>query len=315
MERYAPNAKDLASRDVVSRSIMLEILEGRGVGEKKDHVLLKLDHLGKKTLQTRLPGIMELARTFAHVDPGQSPIPVLPTCHYMMGGIPTNVHGQALAPTAKNAHAVIEGLYAVGETACVSVHGANRLGGNSLLDLIVFGRATGIFVESYLKESQDLQDPSDDDIQLRYARLRRWDESKRGEKVALIRADLQEIMQQSFGVFRRGDVMARGIKKLKDIGARLENAFLEDKSRVFNTARIEALELDNLFEVAFATSLAAYQREESRGAHSREDFPHRDDKNWLVHSLYYKDKEELMKRTVNMKPQTMDAFQPQERTY
>ena len=315
MERYAPNAKDLAGRDVVSRSMMLEIMEGRGLGDKKDHVLLKLDHLGEDTLHSRLPGIVELSKTFAHVDPAHDPIPVIPTCHYMMGGIPTNVHGQALQPNDENPDAIVEGLYAVGETACVSVHGANRLGGNSLLDLIVFGRATGMFVEQLLKEGGEFQEPGDEDVERAFTRFSRWEESTNGESPAVVRADLQEVMQRHFGVFRQGDVMAEGVKKLEEMRERLGKAFLADKSKVFNTARVEALELDNLFEVAYATALVAYQREESRGAHSREDFPKRDDENWLVHSVYYKGMDKLIKREVNMKPKTMDTFQPQERTY
>lgn len=314
MERYAPNAKDLAGRDVVARSMTLEIAEGRGVGDKKDHVLLKLDHLGKETLSSRLPGIVELSKTFAHVDPAEQPIPVIPTCHYMMGGVPTNVHGQALRPTER-ADGIIDGLYAVGETACVSVHGANRLGGNSLLDLIVFGRATGLFLERHLKESDAGQDPNDDDIAKAGARWARWDASKKGESPATIRNDLQEVMQQFFGVFRTGQKMAQGIKKLQAIQQRIAVGYLADKSQVFNTARIEALELDNLMEVALATAVAAHQREESRGAHSREDLPARDDAKWLAHSVYYKDAKKIMKRKVNMQPQTMDTFKPQVRTY
>ncbi len=315
MERYAPNAKDLASRDVVSRSMMLEIMEGRGIGDKKDHVLLKLDHLGEETLHSRLPGIVELAKTFAHVNPAEQPIPVVPTCHYMMGGIPTNIHGQALQPTTAEPNEVVPGLYAVGESACVSVHGANRLGGNSLLDLIVFGRATGLFVEQALKAGDELAEPTEEDLNRACKRFNRWEESLSGESPAAVHADMQEVMQKHFGVFRRGDVMAEGIKKLEEVKERLEKCLLADKSRVFNTARVEALELDNLFEVAYATAQAAYQRTESRGAHAREDFPQRDDINWLVHSIYYKDANELMKREVNMKPRTMKTFEPQARTY
>ncbi len=315
MERYAPNAKDLAGRDVVARSMTLETMEGRGVGDKKDHVLLKLDHLGAETLNSRLPGIVELSKTFAHVDPAKEPIPVIPTCHYMMGGVPTNIYGQAMNPKPGGKDELIDGLYAVGESACVSVHGANRLGGNSLLDLIVFGRATGLFLERALKEGDAGTDPADDDLEKAAARLNRWDASEGGETPDAIRFNLQEIMQQYFGVFRTGEKMEHGIKKLNEIRARIEKAHLPDKSRVFNTARIEALELDNLMEVAMATAVAAFQRTESRGAHSRDDCPDRDDKNWLVHSVYYKGAAKITKRAVNMQPESMDTFKPQIRTY
>lgn len=320
MERYAPNAKDLAGRDVVARSIMKEIIEGRGVGDKKDHVYLRLDHLGADTLHSRLPGIIELSKTFAHIDPVKDPIPVIPTCHYMMGGIPTNIHGQALKPSKSikktNDEPVIQGLYAVGESACVSVHGANRLGGNSLLDLVVFGRAAGIFIAKSLQESSDDKEPTDSDIEKACSRLRKWDKSSQGEKPHSLRADLQEIMQKHFGVFRRGDVMTDGVRRLKQLQERLEsNCYLADKTMVFNTAMLEALELDNLFEVALATAIAAEQRTESRGAHSREDYPDRDDKNWLAHSIYYKKTAKLTKRAVNMQPHSLPTFEPQIRTY
>ena len=284
MERYAPNAKDLAGRDVVARSMVLEVLEGRGVGPEADHVLLKLDHLGEKTLNERLPGILELSRTFAHVDPVKEPIPVIPTCHYMMGGIPTNVNGQALTQDAQGNDKIIEGLFAVGEAACVSVHGANRLGGNSLLDLVVFGRAAGIHIEKMLSQGIEMRDASDTDIEEGMQRLNRLNESNSGEKVSELRKELQNIMQNHFGVFRRGDFMREGIEKLSVLRDRIANIKLEDKSQAFNTARIEALELENLFEVAEATAIAAEKREESRGAHAREDFTERDDKNWLCHS-------------------------------
>ena len=315
MERYAPNAKDLAGRDVVARSIMMEVLEGRGVGDKKDHVYLKLNHLGADTLHSRLPGIVELAKTFAHVDPVKDPIPVIPTCHYMMGGIPTNIHGQALNP-AGGKDEVIPGLYAVGETACVSVHGANRLGGNSLLDLVVFGRSAGQFIAESLQSSDTSFQPTDDDVDKACARLTRWDKSEKGEQPYEIRNDLQEIMQKHFGVFRRGDVMEEGVSRLNTLKDRLEQGcYVADKSKVFNTALLEALELDNLFEVALATAIAASQRTESRGAHSRDDYPDRDDSKWLVHSIYHRGKGRITKRDVNMKPRTVDTFQPQVRTY
>ncbi|CAN0442414.1 unnamed protein product, partial [Scytosiphon promiscuus] len=207
MERYAPNAKDLAGRDVVARSMVLEILEGRGCGEHGDHVMLKLDHLGEEVLNSKLPGILELSRTFAHVDPVKEPIPVVPTCHYMMGGIPTNVNGQALTQNEKGEDQVIPGLFAVGEVACVSVHGANRLGGNSLLDLVVFGRAAGKHIEEMLRQGVEQREASATDIEMAQNRLSRLNESQSGESVSALRAELQGIMQNHFGVFRRGDFM------------------------------------------------------------------------------------------------------------
>ena len=315
MERYAPNAKDLAGRDVVARSMVLEILEGRGVGPDADHVLLKLDHLGEKTLNEKLPGILELSRTFAHVDPVKEPIPVIPTCHYMMGGIPTNVNGQAMTQDDQGNDKLIEGLFAVGEAACVSVHGANRLGGNSLLDLVVFGRAAGIHIEKMLSQGVEMRDASDTDIEEGMQRLNRLNESTSGEKVSGLRKELQNIMQNHFGVFRRGDFMREGIEKLSGLRERIANVNLEDKSHAFNTARIEALELENLFEVAEATAIAAEQREESRGAHAREDFAERDDENWLCHSLYMPVSKTLSKRGVNFTPLTVPTFEPKIRTY
>jgi succinate dehydrogenase / fumarate reductase flavoprotein subunit len=315
MERYAPNAKDLAGRDVVARSMVLEILEGRGCGEKGDHVMLKLDHLGEEVLNAKLPGILELSRTFAHVDPVQQPIPVVPTCHYMMGGIPTNVHGQALTQNTNGEDAIIEGLFAVGEAACVSVHGANRLGGNSLLDLVVFGRAAGKYIEEMLAQGLEQRSASDSDVEQALARLNRLNASSGGESVPRLRSELQNIMQNHFGVFRKGEFMQEGIDKLAALRGRIGNVHLEDKSGTFNTARIEALELENLFEVAEATAIAAEARNESRGAHARDDFRDRDDENWLCHSLYFPAEKRIAKRDVNFSPKTVDTFEPSIRTY
>ncbi len=315
MERYAPTAKDLAGRDVVARSMVLEILEGRGCGENGDHVMLKLDHLGEEVLNTKLPGILELSRTFAHADPVKEPIPVIPTCHYMMGGIPTNVHGQALTQSPNCEDEIIPGLFAVGEVACVSVHGANRLGGNSLLDLVVFGRAAGKHIEEMLSQGLEQRAASETDINAAMARLNRLNESSSGESVPELRVELQNTMQNHFGVFRRGDFMQAGIKKLEVLRERIKNVHLEDKSQTFNTARIEALELENLFEVAEATAIAAEARNESRGAHARDDFRERDDGNWLCHSMYYPTEKSVGKRAVNFKPKIVDTFEPQIRTY
>jgi succinate dehydrogenase / fumarate reductase flavoprotein subunit len=317
MERYAPNAKDLAGRDVVARSMMTEIREGRGFdGPLGPHCKLKLDHLGKEVLESRLPGILELSRTFAHVDPVKEPIPVIPTCHYMMGGVPTNVDGQALSIDANGNTTPIKGLFACGEIACVSVHGANRLGGNSLLDLVVFGRATGLHLGQAI-DGIDAREASGDDVDAAMVRFNRWENSTpgKGEDPVQIKKDLQQCMQLNFSVFREGDAMATGLKELGDIRERLENARLDDKSNDFNTMRIECLELDNLMETAYTTAVAANYRTESRGAHSRFDFPDRDDDNWLCHSVYLPETKSMIKREVNMTPKLREAFPPKARTY
>ncbi|MYD42585.1 MAG: succinate dehydrogenase flavoprotein subunit [Gammaproteobacteria bacterium] len=315
MERYAPNAKDLAGRDVVARSMVLEINESRGCGPNKDYVLLKLDHLGEATLSERLPGITDLARTFAHVDPVREPIPVYPTCHYQMGGIPTAVDGQALTQDEFGRDASVEGLYAVGEVACVSVHGSNRLGGNSLLDLVVFGRAAGIRIEEVMKQGVSYRDATESDVELAMQRYQRWQDSTAGEQPLKLKEELQLIMQTNFGIFRTAEPMQEGLAKLQDLRERIESAHLADKSAAFNVACLDALELDNLLEIADATARAALGREESRGAHARDDFPDRDDDNWLCHSLYYADDQSLRKRKVNFEPTIVDVFQPAVREY
>jgi|TARA_B100001564_G_scaffold246079_1_gene208762 succinate dehydrogenase / fumarate reductase flavoprotein subunit len=314
MERYAPNAKDLAGRDVVARSMVLEILEGRGCGDEKDHVFLKLDHLGADVLNAKLPGICELSRTFAAVDPVYEPIPVVPTCHYMMGGTPTNINGQAFKISSSNDE-YIPGLFSVGEAACVSVHGANRLGGNSLLDLVVFGRAAGIHINQAMKSGGGVADAGKDDIDKALHNLNILNESSSGYEVSTVKKELQEVMQNYFGVFRRGDYMEKGVAALNGIREKIENLHLIDKSAAFNTNRVEAIELQNLFEVAEATAISSLQRTESRGAHAREDYPDRDDENWLCHSLYDPTTKSLGKRHVNFEPSQVEAFPPKVRTY
>jgi len=314
MERYAPNAKDLAGRDVVARSMVLEILEGRGCGENKDHIFLKLDHLGADVLNAKLPGICELSRTFAGVDPIYNPIPVVPTCHYMMGGTPTNIHGQAYTQS-NGVDEIVSGLFSVGEAACVSVHGANRLGGNSLLDLVVFGRAAGIHIQEALNSGGGVADANGDDINQALDGLNKINSSSKGFEVAEVKRELQSVMQNYFGVFRRGDYMEKGVAALSDIREKVSNLHLKDKSMAFNTSRVEALELQNLFEVAEATAIASFQRTESRGAHARDDFKDRDDENWLCHSLYDPTKKTLNKRDVNFEPAQVETFEPKVRTY
>ncbi len=315
MERYAPNAKDLAGRDVVARSMVIEIIEGRGCGPEGDHVKLKLDHLGEDVLNSRLPGILELSRTFAHVDPVKEPIPVVPTCHYMMGGIPTQVSGQALTQDNLGQDVPVEGLYAAGEAACVSVHGANRLGGNSLLDLVVFGRAAGMHIEQVMRQGVSYREASESDIEASMARLNRWNESAEGESIYDLKKELQTTMQNSFGVFRTEKNMLEGMDKLVELRERIGQAGMPDKSAAFNTARLEALELDNLLEVAEATAVTAEGRRESRGAHARDDYQTRNDENWLCHSMYFPEDKRVGKRDVNFAPTTMEAFEPKERVY
>lgn len=307
MERYAPHLKDLSCRDVVARSSMLEIREGRGAGPRGDYVLLKIDHLGEEVINKRLPGIRELAITFAGVDPVVEPIPVVPTCHYLMGGIPTNKHAQVLTLSADGKDQIVQGLYAAGECACVSVHGANRLGANSLLDLIVFGRAAGLHIQKSLREGLDYLEPTQAEIEAALVRVERWNNNQQGESVETIRTELQKIMQDDFGVFRTAENMQAGFKKLEALQKRLQSAAIKDKSLCFNTARIEALELDNLMETAIATAYLANERTESRGAHARVDYPDRDDEHWLKHTLYFADGR-IAFRPINMLPGEVEAI-------
>ena len=315
MERYAPNLKDLASRDVVSRSMDQEIKEGRGCGPHKDYVLLKLDHLGPEIITRRLPSIREIAIKFANVDPIREPIPVIPTIHYMMGGVPSNIHGQVVAPREGDPNAVVQGLYAIGECACVSVHGANRLGTNSLLDLLVFGRAAGDhIVEQHLGRGSHPPLPGDAGEMSR-ARLARLDAATSGEQVADVAASLRKVMQAHCGVFRNQQLLSEGVARVMQIEQRARSSAIKDKSRVFNTARVEALELDNLVEVAKATIVSAEARRESRGAQARSDYPERDDQHWLKHTLWFRDGNRLAFKPVNLKPLSVDAFPPKARTY
>ncbi|MDQ1237511.1 MAG: succinate dehydrogenase flavoprotein subunit [Wigglesworthia glossinidia] len=316
MERYAPNAKDLASRDIVSRSIMIEILENRGFNNNLGpHVKLKLDHLGVNLLNARLPGILELSRTFAHVDPTKEPIPVIPTCHYMMGGIPTKITGQVISINDNNENIEIPGLFAIGESACVSVHGANRLGGNSLLDLIVFGKSSGLQINKLLSSDYYPKKANSMNIEYTIRNYLKWNNSKGNENPEKIKKELQKCMQSYFSVFRTEQTMQHGLCQLNELKERLLYAKLNDKSTQFNINRIECLELNNLIDVSFATAFSAIFRTESRGAHHRNDFPERDDKNWLCHTLYFIKNNIMKKRNINMKTKYRPAFPLQKRSY
>ncbi len=314
MERYAPKAKDLASRDVVSRSIATEIREGRGCGPDKNYVLLKVDHLGADVVAKRLPGIRELCRTFLGIEPAEEPIPVFPTAHYTMGGIPTNRFGQVVTPARHGPEEAAPGLYAAGECACVSVHGANRLGGNSLLDILVFGRAAANHIIDFLGDNRYHRALDETSVERAMARLTRWDARGDGETVDDVRADMKKAMEDHCGVFREAGVLNDGLEKLRAIAARLPDVRLTDHSKVFNTARVEALELENLMDCALATVVSAAARTESRGAHTRIDFPDRDDERWLKHSLYFQDGR-LDFKPVRTKPLTVDSFPPKPRVY
>ncbi|WP_019895423.1 succinate dehydrogenase flavoprotein subunit [Hydrogenovibrio halophilus] len=327
MVDYAPNVKDLASRDVVARAIAVEVKEGRGCGLKKDHVLLDLTHLDEEVIKKRLPGIRDIALTFLGLDMCDSPIPVYPTAHYMMGGIPTNFHGQVLTQTAAGEPTPVDGLYAIGECACVSVHGANRLGGNSLLDIVVFGRAAARHLQATLAEhkASDFFDP---ELELTpvVQRLAHWTQAVQAEKpdanepsdddsIAAIRRDLQAVMQRDCGVFRTEQTLSELCDTLNNLQQRLHRVTLQDAGLAFNLERLEAMELENLMTLAFATAHSARARTESRGAHSRMDYPERNDQAWLKHSLYFRQDHALTYKPVNLTPLTVDGFEPKARVY
>ena len=311
MERYAPTAKDLASRDVVSRAITQEVIDGRGVGPNKDGVYLTFSHLGEELINEKLPGIREISIKFANVDPVKDPVPVVPTVHYMMGGIPTTLNGQVRDGVSQKE---VNGFYAVGECACVSVHGANRLGSNSLLDLIVFGKAAGQHILDSSKNKKLKKLPKDV-TKKTIDRLKKIDSKSSLENPREVGEELRATMQKHCGVFRFPQLLDEGLVKVNELKRRIRNLSIQDNSKVFNTARTEALELQNLIEVALATIASAKNREESRGAHSRADFPKRDDKSWLQHSLYNPKDGSLAYRPVKMKPLSVKSFPLKERVY
>jgi len=322
MERYAPTLKDLAPRDFVSRCMDQEIKEGRGCGPNKDYIDLDLTHLGGDTIMKRLPSVLEIGHNFANVDITKEPIPVVPTIHYQMGGIPTNIHGQVVAPKDGNPNSVINGFYAVGECSCVSVHGANRLGTNSLLDLLVFGRAAGNHIVEFNQKNKTHKPLPADAADASLARLARLDSSTSGEYAQDVANDIRDTMQQHASVFRTQAMMDEGVAKIAALAERVKAIGLKDKSKVFNTARIEALEVDNLIESARATMVSAAARKESRGAHSVDDygdtpeFPNgRNDPVWMKHTLWYADGDRLDYKPVQLKPLTVDSVPPKVRTF
>ena len=322
MERYAPTLKDLAPRDFVSRCMDQEIKEGRGCGPNKDYIDLDLTHLGAATIMKRLPSVFEIGHNFANVDVTKECIPVVPTIHYQMGGIPTNIHGQVVAPQGGNANAVINGFYAVGECSCVSVHGANRLGTNSLLDLLVFGRAAGLHIVDQVGKTASHKPLPADAADIALARLARLDASTSGEYAQDVADDIRNAMQQHASVFRTQSNLDAGVVKLAAIAERVKHIALKDKSKVFNTARIEALEVENLIESARATMVSAAARRESRGAHTVDDYSDsaefpagRNDRDWMKHTLWYSQGNRLDYKPVQLSPLTVESVPPKVRTF
>jgi len=315
MERYAPTLKDLAPRDFVSRSMDQEIKEGRGCGPHKDHVLLDLRHIGAETIQKRLPSILEIGHKFANVDATKEPIPVVPTIHYQMGGIPTNIHGQVVAPKNGYPNEIVNGMYAIGECSCVSVHGANRLGTNSLLDLLVFGKAAGDHIVASRLDQRSHKPLPPDAADLALSRLARLETSTGSERVQDVANAIRRTMQHHCGVFRTDELLQGGYRAIMELDERRLHVSFKDKSKVFNTARVEALELDNLIETAKATIASAVARKESRGAHAHRDFPKRDDEEWMKHTLWFSEGNRLEYKPVVTKPLTVDTFKPKARTF
>ncbi|CAM5786808.1 succinate dehydrogenase flavoprotein subunit [Ottowia pentelensis] len=325
MERYAPTLKDLAPRDFVSRSMDQEIKEGRGCGPNKDYILLKLDHLGADTIHKRLPSVYEIGHNFANVDITKEPIPVVPTIHYQMGGIPTNIHGQVVVQAGGDDNHVVNGLYAVGECSCVSVHGANRLGTNSLLDLLVFGKAAGDHIVEFNKHTPHHKPLPADALDMTLARLNRLEEASDGEYAQTIANDIRSTMQSHAGVFRTQATMDEGVVRVAELRERVNKVGLKDHSKIFNTARVEALEVENLIEVAQATMVSAAARKECRGAHTVEDYEHpadhptaplgRDDVNWLKHTLWHSQTNSLSYKPVRLKPLSVETIPPKVRTF
>ena len=315
MERYAPTYKDLAPRDFVSRCMDQEIKEGRGCGPNGDYVVLDLTHIGAETIMKRLPSVYEIGINFANVDVTKEPIPVVPTIHYQMGGIPTNINGQVVVPANGIHNEIVNGLYAIGECSCVSVHGANRLGTNSLLDLLVFGRAAGNHIVGLDLKNREFKPLPANAGQQTLERIAKLDNSTSGEYAQDVANDIRKCMQKYAGVFRNQELMDEGVRQMAKLTERAKHLWVKDKSEIFNTARIEALEVANLVETANATMISAAARKESRGAHSHDDHQERDDDNWMKHTLWYSEGNKLTYKPVVLKPLTVESFPPKERTF